>query len=156
MTNLWQWMLLTNGELDKVTGLIPNRTKGCWWCEAFAAIGDTSIISLTVWKAVEKGLHMCPEYYLLSPFIKALEALHHVNERKSRCFLQIWVWKFHLCEVWKWLGRNELLMWKEKTCVSMPHVTRVSSGKLYQGSSGTEGIISLSSGKVKWVLSSSH
>ena len=24
----------TGGELDKVTGLIPNRTQRCWWCEA--------------------------------------------------------------------------------------------------------------------------
>lgn len=28
MTSLWQWMLLSNGELDEVTGLIPSGTQG--------------------------------------------------------------------------------------------------------------------------------
>lgn len=71
-------------------------------------------------KWVGEGLHLRLEYYLLLTCIKAFDVLRDVNGRKSRCFLETRLWKFHLCKVWKWLGRNELQMWKGKTCITCP------------------------------------
>ena len=106
---------------------------------------------------VEGGFHLCLAYYLLSSFIKAFDVLHNVSGRKSRCFLPTRVWKFHLCEVCKWLGRSELFTWKGETSMSVPHITWVCpSGRPHQGSSGPQRTCGLWNGKVKWVLSSSH
>lgn len=106
---------------------------------------------------VEGGFHLCLAYYLLSSFIKAFDVLHDVSRRKSRCFLPTRVWKFHLCEVCKWLGRSELFTWRGEASISISRVTWVrSSWRPHQDSLGPKGTCGLRSGKVKWVLSSSH
>ena len=112
--SLWQRILLTGGELDKVTGLIPNRKKG----GGARLLGSGKHINYVPdsLKQVEEGLYLCLEYYLLPSFIKAFDVLHDVSGRQSRCFLQTRLWKFHLCEGWQWSGRNEILTWKGKTC----------------------------------------
>ena len=106
---------------------------------------------------VEEGFCPCLAYYLLSSFIKAFDVLHDVSRRKSRCFLPTRVWKFHLCEVCKWLGRSELFTWKGEASISISRITWVCSFRRpHQDSSGPKGTCGLWSGKVKWVLSSSH
>lgn len=147
-------MLLTDGELDKATGLIPYRAQRWWWCEAIAALGDTSIIP---WQSERSGERASSVPRILPPFI-IYQGLwccswcewEEIKVLSSNPSLEIpFAWSLKM-------GRNELLMWKGKTCVSVPQVTWVCScGKPHQGSSGTEKIISVLSGKVKWVLSSS-
>ena len=64
--SLWQWLLLTNGELDEMSGLIPNRTPG---------VGDEKLLptwethQLLSWQSEWSGGRVSSVPSLLPPFI---------------------------------------------------------------------------------------
>lgn len=147
-TSFWQGKVLTDGEVDRVAGLIPSRTKG------MAAMAW----QLPPWRSERCGRKACIRAQHIPSVPKASDALHDVSGKEIRVLSSNPRLEIPFGCSLKWLGRNELVMWRGKTGMNLPQGTWVSPTGKHHGAHRAQGggIISQSSGKVKWASSSSH
>lgn len=113
----YRWRIRQSGRANS------QQDKGDWsYC--------TSITSLPVWKVLEKGLLPCSAYNLHYQGLSCSWRCEweEIKVLSSNPSLEIpFGWSL------KWLRRNELLMWRGNTGMSVPHGTWVSpSGKRHR------------------------